>query len=239
MSGADSSLSGFEPARNAADRGHGACASAVHLVRKALAAQLDALPWALLAVALASVLIGMGFYVLAVTGQPLGILVRDANAIAQQPNYFAALEHAGILLMSGAGWIALFTSGFCRGQSARFLFLGGLLSLLLAADDLYMFHESSWRFDLEEQLVFAFYATLLLLLVITCLRQFLRTTFALLGAALVLFAAAIVLDAGGYKPLGLPADVEDCLELTGICFWSVYFVKCSREGLLERLRGTS
>jgi CDP-diglyceride synthetase len=212
---------------------------AARVICDALAAQRSALRWSVLAIALAAALIGMGLYVLAVTGQPLSILVQDANAIAQQPNYFGALEHAGILLMSGAGWIALFTSGFCHGQSARFLFLGGLLSLLLAADDLYMFHESSWRFGMKEQLVFAFYAFLLLLLVTTSLRQFLRTSFLLLGTALVLFAVAIVLDASGYTPFGLPGGVEDCLELMGICFWSVYFVKCSREGVLERQRGTS
>ena len=234
MSGADNSLSGFEPARNAADRGHSACASGVHLVRKALAAQLDALPWALLAVALAAVLIGMGLYVIATTGQPLGILVRDANAIAGQPNYFGALEHAEILLMCGAGWIALFTSLFCRGSAARFLFLGGLLSLLLAADDLYMFHESAWRFDMKEQYVFAFYAFLLLLFVLTCFQKVLETPFILLGAALTLFALAIALDAGGNTPLGLPADAEDLLEFTGICFWSVYFAKCSHDSLVQR-----
>lgn len=205
-----------------------------HVLRDALAAQASALPWSGLAVALAAALIGMGLYVLAVTGQPVGVLVRDANAIAQQPNYFGALEYAGILLMSGAGWISLFVSGFCRGQSARFLFLGGLLSLLLAADDLYMLHESSWRFGVEEQHVFAFYALLLLVLVTTSLRQFLGTSFVLLGAALLLFAGAVAMDADASKPFGLPANLEEYLELTGICFWSVYFLKCSREGLLER-----
>jgi hypothetical protein len=199
-----------------------------------LAVHLAALPWAALAVGLAAALLGMGFYVLAVTGQPLSVLIRDANAIALQPNYFGALEHAEVLLMSGAGWIALFTSLFCRGQAARFLFLGGLLSLLLACDDLYMFHESAYRFDLKEQFVFAFYAVLLFLLVAANLRQFLRTPFVLLGVAMMLFAAAIIIDATHYTPLGLPWGTEDCFELAGICFWSVYFVKCSRDGLLER-----
>jgi hypothetical protein len=198
-----------------------------------LAVHLAALPWAALAAGLAAALLSMGFYVLAVTGQPLSVLIRDANAIALQPNYFGALEHAEVLLMSGAGWIALFTSTFCRGQTARFLFLGGLLSLLLACDDLYMFHESSYRFDLKEQYVFAFYAVLLLLLVAANLRYFLKTPFGLLGVAMMLFAVAIVIDASHYTPFGLPWGTEDCFELAGICFWSVYFVKCSRDGLLE------
>jgi hypothetical protein len=189
-----------------------------------------------LAAGVAASLLAAGAYVLAVTGQPLSVLVRDANAIAQQPNYFGALEHAEILLMCGAGWIALYTSLFCRGQTARFLFLGGLLSLLLATDDLYMLHESSHRFHVPEQFVFALYAVLLLLLVATNLRQFLKSSFFLLGAALALFAIAIVIDATHYTPFGLPWGSEDCFELTGICFWAAYFVKCSRDGLLEHRR---
>ena len=170
---------------------------------------------------------------LAVTDRPLSVLVRDANAIAHQPNYFGALEHAGIMLMSGAGWIALYSSMFCRGQTARFLFLGGLLSLLLAADDLYMLHESSPRFDVPEQFIFAFYAALLLLLVAGNLRRFLQSPFLLLGVAMTLFAIAIMIDATHYTPFGLPWGTEDCIELTGICFWAVYFVKCSRDGMRE------
>src|SRR5262249_11972061 len=152
-----------------------------------------------------------------------------------QPNYFAALEHAEILLMNGAGWIALFAGLRCRKQAGRFLILGGLLSLLLAADDLYMFHESAWRIHVPQQAVFGLYAVLLVLLVLTNLRYFVGTPFLLLGAALVLFAVAIVIDATDYTPFGLPSGSEDCFELTGICFWSVYFLKCAWDGLTERL----
>ena len=207
------------------------------LVREAVAGQRQqALPWALLALTVAGTLLGMGSYVLAVTGQPLGVLVRDANAIAGQPNYFGALEHAGILLTSGAGWIAAFSALFCHGQAARFLLLGGLLSLLLAADDLYMLHESGPRFGISETFVFALYALLLVALVVTSLRHFLSTPFVLLGAAMALFAIAVFFDATRYTPFGLPSGAEDCLELVGICFWTVYFVKCSRDALLDRGR---
>jgi hypothetical protein len=208
-----------------------------HLLRNALAAQRTVPPWALLAIVLAGTFLGLGFYVLAVTGQPLGVLVRDANAIAQQPNYFGALEHVEILLMNGAGWIAAFSSLFCRGQTARFLLLGGLLSLLLAFDDLYMVHESSWRLGIQEQYVFASYGLLLVLLIATNIQHFLGTPFVLLGAALTLFAIAIVIDASHYTPFGLPQGTEDCIELIGICLWVCYFIKCSRDAMRGRQRG--
>lgn len=202
------------------------------LISEAVAAQTAGLPWALLAVAVAAALLATAAYVLAVTGQPLSILVRDANAIAHQPNYFGALEHAEILLMDGAGFITVFAAFHCRGVAARFLFLGGLLSLLLAADDLYMFHESAWRFHLNEKMIFALYAVLLIALAAANFRYFLKTPFFLLGIALVFFALGIVVDSLPQTPFGLPGGTEDCLELIGICFWSAYFIKNSRDALL-------
>ena len=105
---------------------------------------------------------------------------------------------------------------------------------LLATDDLYMLHESSYRFDVPEQFIFALYAALLLLLVAGNLRRFLQSPFLLLGVAMALFAIAIMIDATHYTPFGLPWGTEDCIELAGICFWAMYFVKCSRDGMLEQ-----
>lgn len=205
-----------------------------NLIHDVLIAQRAALSWGMLALLLTGLLMGVGLYVLGVTGQPLNVLVQDANALARQPNYFGALEHAEILLMNGAGWIAAFSALFCRGQVARFLFLGGLLSLLLSADDLYMFHESAHRFQFEEYHVFALYGLLLVLLVTASLRYFLTTPFILLGLALACFAMATAIDLTARTPFGLPRGTEDCLELAGISFWAVYFAWCSRDGLRNR-----
>jgi hypothetical protein len=191
--------------------------------------QVDCWPWALLAGAMAAVLLGSGFFVTVATGKPFVFLIRDANAIAQQPLYFGGLEHAGVLLMSGAGWIALFSAVLSKGRSTRFLGLGGLLTLMLACDDLYMLHESSWRFGISEKVVFGFYAALAVLFVATNVRQFLNSPFLLLGVAMASFACAIVIDALPQPPEGMPSGFEDWFELIGISFWSVYFVKCSRD----------
>ena len=208
------------------------------LARDSLAAQMRAWPWALLAAAIAGALLAAGFYVLAVTGKPLPVLVQDANSLANQPNYYGALEHAEILVLDGAGWITLFAALFCRGRTARFLFLGGLLSVLLACDDLYMLHESVWRVGLNEKIMFAIYAVLLILLVGGHLQRFLTSSFVLLGIALALFAGAIVIDALPKTPFGWVPGIEDLFEMVGICFWSVYFLKCSHDGLKERLAAT-
>jgi hypothetical protein len=203
-------------------------------VREALRAQRTSAPWAVLALALATTLLAAAYFVTVQTGKPISVLLRDANAIAQQPQYFGALDHAEVLLMVGAGWIALFAAALERDRSALFLALGGALSLLLALDNLYMLHESAWRFHLNEQIVFGFYGLLLVALVVSDIRRFLQTPFLLLGAALMLFALAILVDALPHSTLALPSGLEDCLELFGVCFWSAYFVKCSRDTILER-----
>lgn len=208
--------------------------------RDVLQAQLTALPWGLVAAMLAALLLGAAFYVSAVTGRPIGVLMTDPNAMAKQPNYFGALEYAGIILMSGAGWVSLFSATLCRGQGRRFLLLGGLLSLTLAADDLYMLHENSWRFHLNERIIFAAYGVLLILLVVSNLRQFLRTPFILLGLSLVFLAGSVLFDVLQHFS-GLPMGLfEEAPEVIGICLWGAYFAKSSRDALLaERMHPAS
>jgi hypothetical protein len=197
-------------------------------------AQLPAAPWAGVALALAATLLGGAYYVAAVTGNSIGVLLRDANAIAEQPQYFGAIDYAEVLLMSGGACISLFTAALKRDRHVLFLALGGILSLLLALDNLYMLHESAWRFHLNEHVIFGLYGLLLVLMVVTNFRRFLHTPFILLGIGTGLFAAAILVDAIPLGAIPLPRGFEDCLELVGTCFWSAYFVKCSRDVLRDR-----
>lgn len=203
-------------------------------LHQVLHAQVPAARWAGVALAVAAILLGGAHYVAAVTGNPIGVLLRDANAIAEQPNYFGAIDYAEVLLMSGAAWISLFTAMLKRDRQVLFLALGGILSLLLALDNLYMLHESAWRFHLNEQVIFGLYGLLLALIVGANFRRFLHTPFVLLGIGTALFAAAVLVDAIPLGTIPLPRGFEDSLELLGTCFWSAYFVKCSRDILLDR-----
>lgn len=207
------------------------------LFQEALHAQVPAALWAGAALMLAAILLGGAYYVAAVTGNPIGMLLRDANAIAEQPQYFGAIDYAEVMLMTGAASIALFTATLKRDRSILFLALGGTLSMLLALDNLYMLHESAWRFHLNEQVIFGCYGLLLALTVLTNFRRFLQTPFVLLGIGTGLFAAAVLADAIPPGILPLPRGFEDSLELVGTCFWSAYFVKCSRDVLRDRRPG--
>jgi len=87
--------------------------------------------------------------------------------------------------------------------------------------------------DLNEQIVFGFYGLLLALTVFASFRRFLQTPFVLLGIGVALFAVAVLVDAVPAGTMVLPPGLEDSLELVGTCFWSAYFVKCSRDVLVE------
>ena len=205
-------------------------------LRTALIGNTGILPWAIFATVLVVVLIALGYLVTATTGTPITNLLRDPNAIADLPFYFGALEYAGIVVMAAAGGIALFSATLTRGPAARFLLLGGLLTLLLVCDDLYMLHENSWHFYLNEKTTFALYGLFALLFVLTNLTTLLYSSFLLFVTAGLFFAAAIAADSSalpGFNAL-LPSGSEDMLELIGICFWATYFVKCSRDALRAR-----
>lgn len=190
--------------------------------------------WAMAATLTALLLIASAYAISTVSGTPIDFLVRDPSSIADLPFYYGEIEYAGILLMAGTAGATLLCASLCSGVTARFLWLGGLLTLLLACDDLFALHENSWRLGLNEKVTFAFYGMLAVLYAATHLRHMLRSPFVLLGIAALFLVAGIALDS--FEVIGerLPKGWEDLLELAGLCFWSVYFVKTSRHALLEQ-----
>lgn len=183
------------------------------------------------AILLAAVLIGGGYSIAGVTGTSIGNLVRDPNAIADQPFYFGALEYAGILLMAMAGGIAVFSGVLLRGAPARFLICGGLLTLLLVCDDLFMLHENSSAFHLNERITFGIYGACALLFAVANFSCLLKSPFILLAIAALFFVLALAVDVFPFLVSALPTGGEDLIELVGICFWSLYFLVQSRRML--------
>jgi hypothetical protein len=171
------------------------------------------------------------FFVSAVTDTPIRFLLRDPNAIARQPLFYGALETAGIVVMACAGGATLFASSLCKASAARFLLMGGLLTMLLVADDLYMLHENSPKLGLNETITFGIYLAVTLVFAIVNLRCLLGSPISLFIASGAFFAAALAVDAIPGLARQLPKGSEDLLEAIGICFWSAYFVKCGRDAL--------
>jgi hypothetical protein len=211
---------------------------AIHLLRtdrEALRPVTQGLPavwlWALLAAGTAGFLISAAFFVSAVTETPISFLLRDPNAIARQPLFYGALETAGIVVMACAGGATLFASSLCTARAARFLLMGGLLTMLLVADDLYMLHENFRKLGLNESIAFGIYLAVTLVFAVVNLRYLLGSPISLFIASGAFFAAALAVDAIPGLGRQLPRGSDDLLEVIGICYWSAYFVKCGRDAL--------
>jgi hypothetical protein len=203
-------------------------------IRAIVDANFGAWPWAILAVGMSSLLIGIGFFISAATNTRVGLLLSDPNAIAGLPFYYGALEYAGIVLMAATAGVAIFSSTVSSGRAARFLLLGGLLTLLYVADDLYMLHEQSERINLNDRTAYEIYAALAAAFVAINWRHLLQTPFSLFFTAVVFFAASTLVDSLTALGRHLPNGFENMLGLIGICFWSAYFIKCSRNALRSR-----
>jgi hypothetical protein len=208
-------------------------------VRAIVDGNLDAWPWAVLAVGVSGLLIAIGFAIAAATNTRIGLLLSDPNAVAGMPFYYGALEYAGIVLMAATAGIAIFSSTLSTGRNARFLLLGGLLTLLYVTDDLYMLHEQSARLDLSARTIYAIYAALGSAFVATNWKRFLQTPFSLLFTAAAFFAASTLVDSLTALGRRLPNGFENMLGLIGICFWSAYFIKCCRNALRSRPSASS
>lgn len=180
--------------------------------------------WWLVPIVLSTVCILTAVLMSAGTGSPLSYFFRDANAIAGHPPYYGLLEHvtSSIMLMTGA---VLFFTAVTENQIGKrtiaFGALFGLLTAALGADDLFMVHESAQSIHpfLKESIVFAFYALVLLGIIIFYHRQLMRSAFVFLIAALGFLAT------GGAEDQRLfYLGYEEFWELIGFIVWGTFAI---------------
>lgn len=180
--------------------------------------------WSLISLGICGVFLAVALYLHHRTGVEYSLLYRDANAIADNPFYYGALESMTASLLIASGAILLFAvSTRTEHDKVTALFAGGLglLSILLGLDDLFMFHENAWFFywRLQEMHFYILYATILLVSVIGGWRAFRSSPWPLLVVALVMLAIAAVGD-----QFGIGLWREDYLEIIGFSFWFCYVV---------------
>lgn len=159
-----------------------------------------------------------------------GYVFRDTQTIGGLTWYAGALSNAGIVMWVLTAAIAIFGSRVARDRETRgFLLSGGLLSSVLGFDDLYMVHERIFPrvLSLSEQLLFSLYLVAVTLYLYRYRREILNSDFALLGAALVCFAASMVVDLlTEHKPWPLYRHaLEDTPKLVGLSLWMTYHVR--------------
>jgi hypothetical protein len=162
-------------------------------------------------------------------------LLRDPLAVAQSAAtccsmYYGAVSQLGVLIWTATAAICLFTAlALARlGQlrAAAFPLAAGLLTALLALDDVYMVHEKVFpRFGLPETLAIGTYVALAVGYVVVFRRELMAGRVPLLAMTLAAFAVSVAYD--HLAVLGVPPStvVEDGAKLFGITGWAVFHLE--------------
>lgn len=177
-------------------------------------------------------------------------LTRDAAATLEGPWYTAALSNATVVMTSAGAAIAIFSAslldGPWRGSIKGFLITLGLLVGVIAADDLFMLHETVLpALGIRASVLFAVYALTLLGILWIWREAILGGTdyvfLVLAGLALGISAVvdSIFTDEG---LLELPFSgelIEDPAKILGMVFMTFYLVVTARQVLLRRADSTT
>jgi hypothetical protein len=185
-----------------------------------------------LVLCVAAVLIGAALALHFWKGVALADLTRDPVTTFQAAPYVGLLSQVGILLWAAAATVCLFGARMLAGRAGvadvkRFLFVSGLLTLVLGLDDAFLFHEEFVpRVGVPQGLVFVVYGALLVLYAWRFAPVILKTEFALLVAALAAFGVSLAVDVAHPEVLGrYLLFVEDGAKLVGTLFWLAYFAR--------------
>jgi hypothetical protein len=174
------------------------------------------------------------------------ILDLDAALLFQDPVARGGLPlSAGLFSNLGiiAWWIGavaclLAALVLPQGRPRLVLLCGGLLTALLATDDMFMLHEAVLpRIGIPEKLTHASYALLSVLYLLVFHSFHRRMDWPLLLVALGLFACSMVVDifVGGSRMRVVMA--EDGTKFGGIVAWAGYHVLAARYWLRRAIAG--
>lgn len=166
---------------------------------------------------------------------PAAALLRDPLAVANASAtccspYFGAVSHLGVLLWTG-------TAAVCLVAGASFLAAGrpaaawlplaaGLLTAVLAVDDLFMVHERVLPFfGVPERLTLLLYVVAAAAYLVAFHRQILAARFVVMAIALAAFGVSVVGDLLLSLPAAAEEVIEDGAKLIGICAWSAFHLE--------------
>lgn len=158
-------------------------------------------------------------------GVPFGLLSRDPNNLSGAPFYAGALSNLGVLLWWTAATTALYGAALLwRGggdpKTVGLLLSTGLLSAMLALDDLYMIHEvvAPRYAGIPNPVVVGFYVACTGVWALVHRQDILGHLPVVLGLAGIFFAVSIGVDEFA---TGLPMWFiwEDGSKFAGIIGW--------------------
>lgn len=161
-------------------------------------------------------------------------LVRDPNAIANNPGYFGLVSNLGIVLwIAGAVCALQAHAALGRNRSSHLgaaLFFGGIFAAVMGLDDLFMLHEAIATTGIPELVVLVPHA--LLLATLAYHAWFIRsgTPWVLLAAGIAAFGLSMAVDVYPAE-FGGQVFIEESFKLLGIMLLAAYLVMTSRQAL--------
>jgi len=162
-------------------------------------------------------------------GIPIGSMTRDITTTAGVEIYVGFFSQVGFFFWIAAATLCMFTS-FINHKSrgniifTEFLFLFGLLTLLLCLDDMFLLHESvfPYIFGIPQKGVFMVYGILIFFILLRYYQIILKTNYIILAMSFIFFAISISLDVI-HPPNLNPYLMEDSVKMFGIVSWFFYF----------------
>jgi len=171
---------------------------------------------------------------------PVTDLLRDATAVLDGPWYAGLFSTTGIALWAAAGAMSLLALAAKPTVGLRSLLIfGGVLSLILGADDAYLMHETiKNEIGIPSVVTIGIYGVVAIALLLPA-RHYLRARpdLSIFIVGVALFTLSVILDAAGEAGLPTPplsAVIEDIAKFLGIVTWTAFFAGVGRDAIKER-----
>ena len=176
------------------------------------------------------------------------IFSRDPIQILNGKPYVGILSSIGIIFWSMTAGVLLYSSKISALQKkpkreTYFLFFGGLLTILMLFDDLFLIHEVVFPeyVNIDEKIFYVFYGLSIIALVVYYHEIVLKTDYILLILAFCAFGSSVltdIVDAMGIDVTQLYV-FEDGLKFLGIIAWFAYFTRTGYRFIREGLNRSS
>lgn len=176
----------------------------------------------------------------------LSLIMRNPVIMGELPYYTGFVPQVGALLWCASLTVCLFSLTILHQRddtfrgARRFLLQAAILTGLLMADDIFLFHGeiAPKLLNISSVVIVTGYLVMALLVVSVNWREILLSEYLILLLALVLFGASISFDAFSKLISGLPQMLrqfmfffEDGFKFAGTATWLVYFARFAGQQL--------
>lgn len=171
------------------------------------------------------------------TGNPVWKLAKDAADVIGYPPYYGMLSSWSSMMWMASAAICLFTATITRKDASDrgmwgFLLFSGLLSLMIAIDDLYLLHDRilPQALHTSEGVFYLLYLFLMMGYLILFFRQIARSDYILFWIAFFFLA----FSRGFYNLIPFLRGfntTNDMFKYVGIVFWLAFFIRTAAKQL--------